>query len=322
MPSQSHAPLISVLVPTYKRPDMLYRCLTKLRQALDRESHRFELLVGDNSNMPDNRVIVEEFSRNWAGHVGYKGYAGDRNMQDNWNDLAKDARGTFLQYVHDDDYLLPHAGEHLMSVARLYSRHPRPVKFGVRIVTIDERSLRIEGAQQVRSIGNNDAVRMLLSRSSFVRFPSLFIPRTQLLDCGLFDREAKVQDWPTWLNLATKHGIVERPELTAAYTVHESAGTNQQFTSAYLNEIINLLERHGKPFPDRRELISRFLFRWILAGARRAWRAKDHAALRTRLKMIELPEMKPYQCPLCWLPILIFLRGAAARSSLSSRISP
>ena len=82
--TMSHlTPLISVLVPTYKRPDMLARCLTKMRQALDRESHRFELLVGDNSNMPENRIIVEEFARNWGGNVDYMGYSGQRNMQDN-----------------------------------------------------------------------------------------------------------------------------------------------------------------------------------------------------------------------------------------------
>ena len=312
--TMSHlTPLISVLVPTYKRPDMLARCLTKMRQALDRESHRFELLVGDNSNMPENRIIVEEFARNWGGNVDYMGYSGQRNMQDNWNDLARCARGTYLQYVHDDDYLLPHAGERLMSIASRYRYKPRLVKLGVRIVTLDERSLRVEGARYARTIESGQAMRMLISRSSFVRFPSLFIPRTQLLDCGLFDREAKVQDWPTWLELAKNHGIVERPDVTAAYTVHEGAGTNQQFTPEYLNEIIDLLERHGMQFPDRRELISRFLFRWILAGARRAWLARDIPALRSRLNMTNLSEMRPYRCPTRWLPFLFFLKSVAMK---------
>jgi glycosyltransferase involved in cell wall biosynthesis len=308
--------IVSILVPTYQRPDMLARCLDKLKIALNRQSHCFELIVGDNSDLPENRQITESFSNSWAGSVQYLGDSSGRNMQENWNSLALNAEGNYLQYVHDDDYLLPNAGEHLLQVAKQHQYKPTPVKFAVSLVRLDESKIRIEGSSSIRNLSPSDAMRHMLSESSYVRFPSMFLPRTQLIDSGLFDAKARIQDWPTWLEIAKRHGIEERPELTAAYTIHLGAGTNRQFQPDYLSELITLLNQYAAHFPSEEipGLISKFAYKWIFAGSYRAWKNRDMESLRLRLEMMNHPLMTPYKCPLRWRGILTFLTIAAKQA--------
>jgi Ni,Fe-hydrogenase I cytochrome b subunit len=137
----------------------------------------------------------------------------------------------------------------------------------------------------------------------------MFLPRVQLIDSGLFDVSASIQDWPTWLALAAKHGIEQRAELTAAYTIHDGAGTNLQFHDAYLLELVTLLENYAVSFSkkDARSLVSNFIFKWILAGAHRAWRSGDIPAMRQRLAMTQSPAVQQYRCPVRWTPLLSLL---------------
>lgn len=308
-------PLVSVLVPTYRRPDMLERCLAKAAAALNREQHRFELLVGDNSDMPENRSIAERFQQTWGGAVRYFADGSGRNMQDNWNHLAQEARGTYLQYVHDDDFLLPFAGEFLLAAAHENRHRPVPVKFSVKLVDLEEVVLRTEGCRVKTNLSSKDAVRRLVSESSYVRFPSMMMPREQLLESGGFDREARIQDWPTWIALAKRFGLEERPQVTAAYTIHSGAGTNRQFSEEYLKDLIEILNRGAEGFDDaeRKILISRFLHRWILAGCYRVWKTGDSKGLSQRIGMLNESILQEYPCPLRWLPLRGFLLLAATR---------
>jgi glycosyltransferase involved in cell wall biosynthesis len=312
--SLSSQPLVSVLVPTYRRPDMLERCLSKAKSALHRESHRFELLVGDNSDLPENRAITDAFAQSWGGRVRYFADASGRNMQDNWNHLAQEACGIYLQYVHDDDYLLPHAGEYLLAAARENRHEPVPVKFSIQVVTLDEREIRTEGSSGKLRLAPVDALRRLISESSYVRFPSMMIPRVQLLDVGGFDREARIQDWPTWIALAKRFGLEERPQPTAAYTIHAGAGTNRQFSDEYLKDLISILHVGAEGFDEteKKQLISKFLHRWILAGCYRTWKAGDMKSLVQRIEMLNDTRMREYPCPFWWLPLRGFLQLTAS----------
>lgn len=53
--------LVSVIVPTYRRNDLLRQCLVALvSQSLT--SDEFEIIIADDANLPETRALVEEFS--------------------------------------------------------------------------------------------------------------------------------------------------------------------------------------------------------------------------------------------------------------------
>jgi glycosyltransferase involved in cell wall biosynthesis len=96
------APRISVVIPTYKRPDLLARCLSAvLRQDLEREA--YEVIVVDDGRDESTRRVVEAMAAErdapdlrYTVPNGTRGPAGARNA--GW----RCARGALIAFTDDD----------------------------------------------------------------------------------------------------------------------------------------------------------------------------------------------------------------------------
>lgn len=118
-------PDISVVIPTYRRPDLLARCLNALfAQTLP--GHRFEIVVVDDGRSEDTRLRCEQFAARAAAEQGpvvrcivpegTRGPAGARNS--GW----RAARGALIAFTDDDtipdrDWL--REGEEAMTAERV-----------------------------------------------------------------------------------------------------------------------------------------------------------------------------------------------------------
>jgi glycosyltransferase involved in cell wall biosynthesis len=94
-------PVISVVIPTYRRDDMLRRCLDKvLAQSL--EGHQYEVIVCDDGPAESTRRLVESLEREGGPTLRYlpitatQGPAGARNA--GW----RAARGAIIAFTDDD----------------------------------------------------------------------------------------------------------------------------------------------------------------------------------------------------------------------------
>jgi glycosyltransferase involved in cell wall biosynthesis len=91
----------SVLVPTFRRPDLLRRCLAKLAQQ-DIEPDQFEVIIADDGNDGATKAAVDEFGKNTAVRFRYvrvgpaHGPAAARNA--GW----RAARGEVIAFTDDD----------------------------------------------------------------------------------------------------------------------------------------------------------------------------------------------------------------------------
>jgi glycosyltransferase involved in cell wall biosynthesis len=100
-------PTISVCVPTYNNAATLARCL---RSILDQDGVDFEIVVVDDASSDDCVAIAATMLR-----------PGDRLIRNesrlglgaNHNKCIELARGTCIQFVHGDDWLLPRALQRL-----------------------------------------------------------------------------------------------------------------------------------------------------------------------------------------------------------------
>lgn len=306
-------PDISILIPTYRRPDLLKRCLLKLLAAIPAQHEKFEVLIGDDSrDVEMNREVVEKFRKEWKGNLRYFLHPESLGQQRNFNFLIESAQGRFIQFVHDDDFLLPGAGSVFLDAAKQQGDSPVPIKFGVHLVKMNEAVVRIQTGINVRPLTPVQAVRRLVSESSYVRFPAMFIPRRSYCEAGFFDlSRGYLADQAMWLKLAREHGLQERPECTVAYTVHEAAGTSTMFTQEFISNLNYLLREYVSflSLDSKREnrLIGTFLWRFVIAGQLRAWHSKDWTALNSRLALNTLPELQGTPCPIKWQPLRIFL---------------
>ncbi|MDB5817450.1 MAG: glycosyl transferase family 2 [Rhizobacter sp.] len=100
---QATTPRLSVVMPTYKRPDLLTRCLDKLvDQSLPGAA--YEIIVVDDGQTDDSRAVVEAFAARTNGQplirylrpLGTRGPAAARNR--GW----REARAPLVAFTDDD----------------------------------------------------------------------------------------------------------------------------------------------------------------------------------------------------------------------------
>ena len=110
--------LISICIPTYRRPDLLTEAL---ESCFAQTYLEFEVVIGDDS--PDDaseRVAVAYMDR-YPDRILYSRHTPSLGQNGNVNDLFARARGARLLLLHDDDLLVPEALERL---AELWEREP------------------------------------------------------------------------------------------------------------------------------------------------------------------------------------------------------
>ena len=104
--------LISICIPTYKRPDLLIEALdTCFAQTYT----DFEIVIGDDSPDDLTQTVVDKYLDAHKQPIRYAHHRPSLGQNLNVNDLFIRARGARLLLLHDDDLLLPTALEHLAS---------------------------------------------------------------------------------------------------------------------------------------------------------------------------------------------------------------
>jgi glycosyltransferase involved in cell wall biosynthesis len=122
------SPRVSVCVPMYNNGETIERCL---RSILDQDGN-FEILIVDDNSSDDSVAVAATMLR-----------AGDRLVRnesrlgahDNHNKCLELARGSLIQYVHGDDWLLPGA---LQTLARCFDEPGVGLAFSPRQVVTDD----------------------------------------------------------------------------------------------------------------------------------------------------------------------------------------
>ena len=104
------APLITVSVPTYRRPSLLLQCL---RSVFQQNYRPLEIDVSDNSSTDEAEQLIAGLTPPEGITIRYWRNVPASNLVGNINKLFAEARGERLLVLHDDDALLPGAIEAL-----------------------------------------------------------------------------------------------------------------------------------------------------------------------------------------------------------------
>lgn len=110
----ARTPLISVCVPTHNGAPYLRQCL---ESALGQTWRDFELLIADDGSTDETVAIAREYARRDA---RVRLHANERNLGlvGNWNRCAALARGAWIKFLFQDDYLEPGCLARMLEVSR------------------------------------------------------------------------------------------------------------------------------------------------------------------------------------------------------------
>lgn len=302
---------VSIVVPTRNRPALLRRALESLAME-GAPPDRVEIVVTDNSDDTESgRLVKEEFGEL---KVLYFRNEPPTGMVENWNLGAARASGEWVIFLHDDDCFLPGWWGLLAEVVRERKSATVAHAFSVQVVDSKGRCLSRGGKHQERYSAAREAIRELLTHSSLIRFPGMMLHREWLMKVGGFDPQFEgVADLEMWLKAAAQGGIHFHRTILSAYTLHEEAATEKMFVEVTLQRVFELGERcAGAGLIEPRALAlarARFFWRFILAGAWRAWRRGDAQEKTRILAMADLPLMRGISCPLRFRPVDWWLRS-------------
>ena len=132
----SAPPLISVIIPTYRRARDLDRAI---RSVLAEPGDFFEIVVGDDASPDDTPAVIQAHSHD--PRLRHYRNATNLGLQRNVLEVARQARGDYLFILTDDDTLVPGA---LAKVARIVREHPDTGYCLSHLFSVDERTGQVQ----------------------------------------------------------------------------------------------------------------------------------------------------------------------------------
>jgi LmbE family N-acetylglucosaminyl deacetylase len=136
------------------------------------------------------------------------------------NRALAQARGEWLLFLDDDDWLMP---GHIARLAQVATRQPEALAVYTGISLVDA---------QGRPMGQTfdlpfDAIRQLAGNLAPIH-AVLFSAKVLALGCRFDESLALYEDWDFWLQLAKLAPMVHLPGVSAVYRIHDSSGVHAE----------------------------------------------------------------------------------------------
>jgi len=226
--------LVSVIVTSHKRPDMLCACLQSLRA---QRAHDFEIIVVNDGKL-DYEAIVDFYGRQ---PITYVKHDRNRGLGAARNTGIRVSRGRYLMFLDDDDVLYPN---HIFLLAIFLNTHPEAM-----IVFTDSHRAHhyLDEGQRLTRKGDKipilpvDFYKEKMLSGNFIPVCCVMFRKELLNKVGMFDEELEShEDWDLWSRMAMAdyhfHHIKEitaeiswRPDTMTSNTAIMVSGRNKVF---------------------------------------------------------------------------------------------
>jgi len=191
--SEDTSPQISVIVPTYNRPEMLAEALESI---LKQTFNNFEIVVVNDAGMSVEDLVLK---LNKEKNITYVSHAKNRGLAAARNTGIRAARGKYIALLDDDDLFYPN---HL-ETAMAHVSEETPVIYTDAIRATYEKhkdSYRLVGKKVPYSI---DFERDKLLVGNIAPVNCFVFERERGLGAGLFDEAlTTLEDWDYWIRLS------------------------------------------------------------------------------------------------------------------------
>ncbi|MBM4145211.1 MAG: glycosyltransferase [Nitrospira sp.] len=210
-------PLVSVIVPTFNRPEMLQETL---RSIIDQTYKNYEIIVVNDAGVDVENIVAEKkHGRNiiHIKHSSNKGLAGARNTGINA------ANGKYIAYLDDDDIFYP---EHLETLVKFLesSGYKAAYTDAYRAYQAEENGRYIIKKRELTSSPDFDYNRILIS--NYIPVLCFMHEKSCLDEVGLFDEAlTSHEDWDLWIRMSRKFQFGHIRKITAEYRFRTDGST-------------------------------------------------------------------------------------------------
>lgn len=177
------SPLVSVIIPTYDRPELLRRALTSV---VSQSYENLEIIVVDDCPSEPAKKVVERFDDSrirYILHEQNKGVCGARNTG------IKRSQGQLLAFLDDDDTWLKHKIQEQINLAS-NNTNTNLVYTGSKNVDDSGNTLSVSRP----GIEGDVTKRLLLG--DFISFSSILVDRETIEQASLLDED--LTNWEDW----------------------------------------------------------------------------------------------------------------------------
>jgi FkbM family methyltransferase len=255
--SKDSDPLVSVIVPTYNRPDMLAEALKSI---LKQTFQDFEIVVVNDAGMSVEDVVSK---LNTEKKIAYVSHAGNRGLAAARNTGIRVARGKYIALLDDDDLFYPN---HL-ETAMVHVSEETPVIYTDATRVTYERdgdSYKFVGKSFPYSI---DFERNKLLMGNISPVNCFVFEKEKALQAGLFDETlTTLEDWEFWIRLSEHWAFKHITEVTAQVnwrtdgtTMTSSRGTDFKKNR---NKIYNRYKEQINKIDDTESILKEFSKIW------------------------------------------------------------
>jgi GT2 family glycosyltransferase/Flp pilus assembly protein TadD/MoaA/NifB/PqqE/SkfB family radical SAM enzyme len=210
-------PLVSVIVPTFNRPEMLKETLKSI---LDQTYATFEIIVVNDYGEDVSNVVND---LNPRGNIRYIRHETNKGLAAARNTGIKSAKGKYIAYLDDDDMFFP---DHLQTLVDLLGHSEFKVAytdaFRAHQKKVNGRYVVVK--RDVPYSFDFDYDRILTD--NFVPVLCFMHEKSCLDEVGLFDEELTTQeDWDLWIRMSRKFKFAHIPKVTCEFNWREDGTT-------------------------------------------------------------------------------------------------
>ncbi|ADI85775.2 glycosyltransferase [Geobacter sulfurreducens] len=240
--SQESKPLVSVIVPTYNRPDMLP---DTLRSILAQTYVNIEIIVINDAGQ-DVEQLVKEVAPGafYICHERNKGLAGARNTGINH------AQGKYIAYLDDDDIFYP---EHVETLVTFLEESNHKVAYTdasrAHLTMKDNQYTVVKRDYPYSTDFDYDQILV----DNFIPVLCVMHEKSCTNDVGNFDESLKRhEDWELWIRMSRKFRFAHIPKITCEFSWRPDGNSMTASTKPmFLETMTAVYEKHrGLSTPD------------------------------------------------------------------------
>lgn len=181
MTSKKNVPL-SIVIPTYNRSQYLERCLNSI---LNQDMDDFEIIVSDNNSTDDTKEMMSKYIS--EPKILYVRNGMNLGARKNTYMATKLAKGTYVFWLSDDDYMLPNSLSKIFEVIK--TNHELGYIYSP-FIKIDDRNGEIEDYKYCQHFMEDTLLK------SSIKTIAQVLPATSVLSRQILRKD--LIDWETW----------------------------------------------------------------------------------------------------------------------------
>jgi hypothetical protein len=261
------SPLVSVIIPTYNRADLLPRALDSV---LEQTFDDFEVLVIDDASTDDTREVIQAYADS---PVQYMRQPKNRGVSAARNRGLREAKGELIAFLDSDDEWLPKKLKLQVQRFREQPEHVGLVYTGATMIYDDGTE------KEKRPTRQGEVYDDLLVKNFVYPTSGIMVRASAAEQVGLFDEQMPAnEDWDYWLRCTRQFEIDYVDDLLVRYFAMKGHGRKSLVAQDDLDARARLYEKNaidmkrtGGAFPFLMESARLHLVptNWDPQGARR-----------------------------------------------------